>query len=385
MIEESTPEVAERYGNPYVLERRADRSRRSSSRSSSAGARRGVISLQNVDRTHAFSEADQRLLTTLAGSLSVALENARLVHETRQRVAELATVNSVGQALASQLELDALIELVGERVRETFEADIAYVALHDEAAGTDRLRLLLRERASDGPSRRSSTARGSRPRSSSRASRSCSTARSSTRARTGRHAFALVPRRADPRRREGDRRDQRPEHRGGGTFRRGRRPPAGHDRSQRRRRDPERAPVRRGRTAARALRVAGRDQPGRGRRHGRRGARDRLEPGGGGALRLLGGRGGRPPDRRPRLRRRRSATRGARSRARPWRAARAPDHERAAQGRDAGRRRADARPAHASTASTSASSGSTTTSRSCSAPARRPRRRPRRRAPSSPR
>ena len=44
-------------------------------------------------------------------------------------------MNSVGQALSSQLELDGLIELVGERVRETFDADIAYVALHDEAAG----------------------------------------------------------------------------------------------------------------------------------------------------------------------------------------------------------------------------------------------------------
>jgi GAF domain-containing protein/CheY-like chemotaxis protein/HPt (histidine-containing phosphotransfer) domain-containing protein len=95
----------------------------------------GVISLQNVDREHAFDEADQRLLTTLAGSLSVALENARLVNETRQRVSELGTVNSVGQALSSQLHLDALIELVGEQVRETFGADIAYVALHDEAAG----------------------------------------------------------------------------------------------------------------------------------------------------------------------------------------------------------------------------------------------------------
>ncbi len=99
------------------------------------GRATGVVSLQNVDREHAFSEADERLLVTLSGSLSVALENARLVDETRQRVAELATVNSVGQALSSQLDLDALIELVGERVRETFEADIAYVALHDEAAG----------------------------------------------------------------------------------------------------------------------------------------------------------------------------------------------------------------------------------------------------------
>jgi PAS domain S-box-containing protein len=95
----------------------------------------GVISLQNIDREQAFGEDDQRLLTTLASSLTVAVENARLVQETRQRVGELATVNSVGHALSSQLDPDALIELVGEHVRQTFGADIAYVALHDEAAG----------------------------------------------------------------------------------------------------------------------------------------------------------------------------------------------------------------------------------------------------------
>jgi PAS domain S-box-containing protein len=99
------------------------------------GKATGAISLQNIDREHAFDESDLHLLTTVAGSLSVALENARLVAETRQRVSELATVNSVGQALSSQLDLDALIELVGEHVRGTFDADIAYVALHDEAAG----------------------------------------------------------------------------------------------------------------------------------------------------------------------------------------------------------------------------------------------------------
>ena len=83
----------------------------------------------------AFTDSDKRLLATLAGSLSVALDNARLIQETQRRVAELATINSVGEALAGQLELDALIELVGDRVRETFDADIAYVALHDESTG----------------------------------------------------------------------------------------------------------------------------------------------------------------------------------------------------------------------------------------------------------
>jgi PAS domain S-box-containing protein len=134
MIEEVTPEVLESYGNPSVLIGEPPKSELFVPMVV-GGRAIGVISLQNVDRTRAFGEDDHRLLTTLAGSLSVALHNARLVHETRQRVAELATVNSVGQALSSQLDLDALIELVGEQVRETFEADIAYVALHDRLSG----------------------------------------------------------------------------------------------------------------------------------------------------------------------------------------------------------------------------------------------------------
>ena len=91
----------------------------------------GVISVQNLDREGAFDERQVGLLTTLASSLSVALENARLLEETRQRAAELATVNEIGQAVSAQLDLAPLIELVGSELRATFEADIVYVALLD--------------------------------------------------------------------------------------------------------------------------------------------------------------------------------------------------------------------------------------------------------------
>ena len=57
----------------------------------------------------------RRLLVTLAGSLGVALENARLVHETRQRNAELALINSVQAAIAGELDAQAIYELVGEQ------------------------------------------------------------------------------------------------------------------------------------------------------------------------------------------------------------------------------------------------------------------------------
>ena len=96
---------------------------------------RGRISLQNLDRTNAFSDSDVRLLTTLAGSLSVALENARLVHETRQRNAELALINSVQEALAGELELQAIYDAVGDRIRDVFDAQVVDIGIYDEPTG----------------------------------------------------------------------------------------------------------------------------------------------------------------------------------------------------------------------------------------------------------
>jgi len=96
----------------------------------------GVIGLDNLDHENAFTASDVRLLQTLAGSLSVALESARLFEETKQNAAELATVNTVSSALASELDTGALIELVGEQVLGIFGAEIAYVALLDETGET---------------------------------------------------------------------------------------------------------------------------------------------------------------------------------------------------------------------------------------------------------
>src|SRR5436190_662829 len=92
----------------------------------------GVISLQNIDREHAFSDADMRLLTTLAGSLSVALENARLFEETRQRNAELALINDVQRGLAENLDMQTMYELVGGRIQEIFDAQAVNIAVLDE-------------------------------------------------------------------------------------------------------------------------------------------------------------------------------------------------------------------------------------------------------------
>jgi len=106
------------------------------------GEAHGVISLQNVDREHAFTDADVRLLTTLAGSLSVALENARLfdetqrlLKETQQRAAELAVINGIQEAVAAELDFQKIVDVVGDKLREVFATQELTIAWHDPAAG----------------------------------------------------------------------------------------------------------------------------------------------------------------------------------------------------------------------------------------------------------
>ncbi|WP_161955606.1 GAF domain-containing protein, partial [Escherichia coli] len=87
----------------------------------------GYVSLQNVDRFDAFSEADVRLLELIASSLSSALENARLFDETQRllketeaRNAELAVINAVQAALAGRLDMQGIYEAVCRHVQEVF-------------------------------------------------------------------------------------------------------------------------------------------------------------------------------------------------------------------------------------------------------------------------
>ena len=100
---------------------------------------RGYVSLQNVDRENAFTESDIKLLETLANSMSVALENARLfdetnrlLQETEQRTSELAVINSVQEGLVAQMDIQAIYDLVGEKIRNIFNAQIIDIVTYDK-------------------------------------------------------------------------------------------------------------------------------------------------------------------------------------------------------------------------------------------------------------
>ncbi|MDZ4706966.1 MAG: GAF domain-containing protein, partial [Saprospiraceae bacterium] len=105
----------------------------------SAGKVNGIIKLENYNKEFAYSEGDVSLLQTLANSMSVALENARLfdetnrlLKETEQRTAELAVINSVQEGLARELDMQGIYDLVGERVQKLFNAEVVIIASFDQ-------------------------------------------------------------------------------------------------------------------------------------------------------------------------------------------------------------------------------------------------------------
>ena len=81
-------------------------------------------------------------MTTIAASLGTALENARLfdetqrlLQETEQHNKELALINSVQDGLARELNQQAIIELVGEKIHEILHVENMSIRLYDGATG----------------------------------------------------------------------------------------------------------------------------------------------------------------------------------------------------------------------------------------------------------
>jgi signal transduction histidine kinase len=90
----------------------------------------GVLNVESAEPNH-FTLADQKLLQTLADQAAVALENARLHAETQRRAKELLALNNAGRAMASFLDLNAVLEQTMAEVKAMLEMEGVSVLLLD--------------------------------------------------------------------------------------------------------------------------------------------------------------------------------------------------------------------------------------------------------------
>jgi signal transduction histidine kinase len=84
-----------------------------------------------------FTEEDQELVGLLASQAAVAIENARLYEAATRWSKQLESLNEVGNALATETELDRLLDLIARRLRELLDARLVTVLL---PSGVDELR-----------------------------------------------------------------------------------------------------------------------------------------------------------------------------------------------------------------------------------------------------
>ncbi|MEH6376685.1 GAF domain-containing protein [Streptomyces sp. KLMMK] len=86
----------------------------------------------------AFDADDEAVLTTLSIAAGVAIDNARMYHESRRRERWLQALGEITRSLLSGTDADEALKLIADRAREVADADGA-VVVHDseDAAGTE--------------------------------------------------------------------------------------------------------------------------------------------------------------------------------------------------------------------------------------------------------
>jgi signal transduction histidine kinase len=83
-----------------------------------------------------FSAEDEELVQLLAAQAAVAIENARLYESSTRWLRQLESLHEIGDAIAGELELDRLLELVARRLRTLVGARLVLIAL-PEAGGRE--------------------------------------------------------------------------------------------------------------------------------------------------------------------------------------------------------------------------------------------------------
>ena len=106
------------------------------------GVAYGNLYLTEKEGGQDFTDEDEELAQLLAAQAAVAIENARLYESSTSWLRQLESLNEIGNALASELELEPLLGLVARRLRELVDARLVLIALPEGGA--------LRVAAADG-------------------------------------------------------------------------------------------------------------------------------------------------------------------------------------------------------------------------------------------
>ena len=89
----------------------------------------GVLSVQSYI-PNTYTEEDLQLLSAMANQVAVAVQNTRLLEETKQNAQRLSILNEVGRAVSELRDLADLLEVIYKQVKQNLAGDVFYVGLY---------------------------------------------------------------------------------------------------------------------------------------------------------------------------------------------------------------------------------------------------------------
>ncbi len=78
----------------------------------------GVMAVQNYENENAYDEHDLSLMETIASQAAIAIDNAQLFKDERQRIRDLEIVNNIVQIISTKLNTDDLFQTMTSQIAE---------------------------------------------------------------------------------------------------------------------------------------------------------------------------------------------------------------------------------------------------------------------------
>ena len=91
----------------------------------------GCISIESPD-PDAFSESDERMVTTLGAQAAIAIENARLFRQTQRRLEQVSVLHQIDVVISSSADFHSTLKFVLEHILVQLRVDAAQVLLLDQ-------------------------------------------------------------------------------------------------------------------------------------------------------------------------------------------------------------------------------------------------------------
>ena len=91
----------------------------------------GAIIIQDLEHENSFTEDDLRFMVSVANQVSGAINNVRLITESKKTALQFETAAEIARDISSSLELDELLQKAVELIRSRFDFYHAAIFLKD--------------------------------------------------------------------------------------------------------------------------------------------------------------------------------------------------------------------------------------------------------------